>query len=175
MAKEPPTKRRRLAPNASHTERTDVPLHSSTESSDNSGQLLRVLKVLTCTSCHRCLNVKSGHVLLCARCNAPTCTICSRTCAAAPPSYPPTPRLSFSPTPPATPAPSPRRAALSLSNTNSQATPRRRKFRDGEDGSVKDENAYSDAGGEDSLESAGWTPGCGRIVCRGCCLELPQR
>lgn len=113
------------------------------------------------------------------RCNAPTCPICSRTCSAAPPSQPPTPLLTYSPTPPATPAPSPRRMALSLSNNNvGSVTPRRRKVRD-EDGPgvVQDAFGYGNKVQNEQYdgEMDGWTPGCGRIVCKNCCLESPLR
>ncbi|KAI5117697.1 hypothetical protein M0805_007766 [Coniferiporia weirii] len=64
---------------------------------------------LSCTSCRRSLaassiggasyTTKRGQLVVCPRCQATSCAICSRTCTSVPPSLPPTPLLSFSPSP----------------------------------------------------------------------------
>ncbi|KAH9931756.1 hypothetical protein B0H21DRAFT_96362 [Amylocystis lapponica] len=129
-----------------------------------------VTKASTCTSCHRAFTARPNHLIVCARCRAPTCTICARTCTACPPSAPPTPALSFSPTPPATPLPSPRRSALALHTNTLAFTPgRRRKAREDEEEHVEgEEGCVKDAGAE-------ILPGCGRTICRNCCFEsLPS-
>ncbi|EIM80612.1 uncharacterized protein STEHIDRAFT_150343 [Stereum hirsutum FP-91666 SS1] len=172
----PAHKRRRLASDANPAQHIDPDASNAT----SEGQIpnFRLLKAVACSSCHRALTgPKSAHAVICARCNAPTCPICSRTCSAAPPSQPPTPLLTYSPTPPATPAPSPRRMALSLSNNNvGSVTPRRRKVRD-EDGPsvVQDAFGYGNKVQNEQYdgEMDGWTPGCGRVVCKNCCLESP--
>ncbi|KAJ7112903.1 hypothetical protein C8R44DRAFT_984786 [Mycena epipterygia] len=115
-----------------------------------------------CTSCHR---AAPGLLLLCARCASPTCAICSRTCTACMPSQPPTPHLTWSPTP--SPAHSPRRLALALNAANTNhanasagaGASKRKKLKD--DG--EEERAEEDA-----------DAGCGRTVCRECCFETPQ-
>ncbi|KAA1473304.1 hypothetical protein DENSPDRAFT_859839 [Dentipellis sp. KUC8613] len=156
--KEHPHKRRRLSPGLLHG------LHVTTTPLPHPDPLPKVNKLVSCSSCHRLLNGKSGQSVSCARCNAATCTVCSRTCSSAPPSYPPTPVLSHSPTPPTTPSASPRRVALSHSNTNAAVT-RRRKFQDDEE---------DEAIAKEKHDAEGWTPGCGRVVCRSCCVEIPQ-
>ncbi|KAJ7199595.1 hypothetical protein GGX14DRAFT_699770 [Mycena pura] len=129
-----------------------------------------------CASCHRASTSFTG-VLLCSRCAAPTCAVCSRTCTASLPSPPPTPLLTWSPTPNPTPlvspAHSPRRPALALAlNVNlnapnahtgaASAVPKRKKPRDDEE---------SPRNAEDG---GGVAPGCGRTVCRECCFESSQ-
>ncbi|TFY73770.1 hypothetical protein EWM64_g10240, partial [Hericium alpestre] len=159
-AKEPPLKRRRLSPaDDGHGQSyvSSAPMYDVTAIESTPPISPKTTKLLSCTSCHRALSAKSGQMVSCA--------------SAAPPSYPPTPLLSNSPTPPATPAPSPRRAALSLSNTNMNATSTpiaigRRKFRE-----VDEHDGPKDA--EAKIEE-GWIAGCGKIVCRGCCIEIPQ-
>ena len=129
------------------------------------------------------------------RCSAPTCAICSRTCTSytRPSSLPPTPALTRSPSPSshvATPV-SPKRTALGLSyaamNYDTSLTlpppsatsikrkkaPIDKEDVDGDgdlDGSaVRDHHdvmsTYS--GGTESVV----IPGCGRVVCRACCVE----
>ncbi|KAJ6589207.1 hypothetical protein B0H19DRAFT_1058247 [Mycena capillaripes] len=109
-----------------------------------------------------------------AACNAPTCTVCSRTCTAAS-SFPPpssTANLASAPTH------SPRRPALALNapNTNVSATNalgtntpvKRKKPRDAEDSDRDAERDDSDGCG------LGLPTGCGRTLCRECCFESAQ-
>ncbi|KAJ7641318.1 hypothetical protein FB45DRAFT_899929 [Roridomyces roridus] len=104
-----------------------------------------------CASCHR-----AGQVLICPRCSAASCNVCSRTCDASIASSPPTPHLSWSPV--SSPAHSPRRAALALNaantNTDASSPPKRKKPREEEEHD----------GGD----------GCGRKLCRDCCIESLQ-
>ena len=156
-----------------------------------------------CTSCHRNFAQRPHDVVRCARfalripaicatdcprrCRTTTCLVCSRTCTAPPLSLPPTPALTRSPTPSMTPHPSPRRPALALS-TNSRtsngtattapslcggtATGKRRKPLpwDPEDSDRANSPSDDEKVGKDMERS-----GCGRTVCRKCCLENPVR
>ncbi|KAF8137832.1 hypothetical protein K438DRAFT_1881359 [Mycena galopus ATCC 62051] len=105
-----------------------------------------------CASCHRAATIHP--ILVCTRCSAPTCTVCSRTCdARAPP-----------PTSPATP--SPRRPVLAVKAPNTNAAKvtvvKRKKH-------LCDDDDERDAEG-----GLGQDAGCGRTVCRECCFESPQ-
>ncbi|KAJ8090399.1 hypothetical protein PM082_018995 [Marasmius tenuissimus] len=153
----------------------------------------------TCVSCRRALNASTNITpsspVFCAICNSPSCTICSRTCTGddaeaevtqspvhslsefGQDSAPETPHLTWSPSSPiSTPSPpslvaSPRRFALALNaaNTNTgnffghnQAPGKRKK--------------HGDDGGEASAgEGANKGSGCGRVVCKNCCLESSNR
>lgn len=184
-------------------------------------------KAVVCASCHRAFpGVKQSQLVQCARyviavflcpfqesptridprrCQAPTCTICSRTCNGCPPSVPPTPELSMSPATvsPASPAAcSPDiSASLSISvsvsfgnmegslgmggerrpalapHTNVTGTGtvgRRRKQREHDD--TDDESRKGSWEVEDQrMRDTGILPGCGRVVCRGCSFETPER
>ncbi|KAJ7652248.1 hypothetical protein B0H17DRAFT_1101616 [Mycena rosella] len=129
-------------------------------------------KSTSCAACHRAPGLTA--LLVCARCAATTCAVCSRTCTACVPSRPPTPCLTWSgpPTPAPSPAHSPRRLALALigANTNTNSVPapapKRKKPRDEEDARREDEDRDRDEGAENA--------GCGRTVCRECCFEMPQ-
>ncbi|KAG9312648.1 hypothetical protein JVU11DRAFT_7064 [Chiua virens] len=124
------------------------------------------------------------------RCSAPTCTICARTCTSytRPLSFPPTPALTRSPSPAAHPhfaTPiSPKRVALGFSHaamncdaalppssTKRKKAPTENDHGDGDlDGSAGRDhyNVHVTHGyGTDSVV----LPGCGRIVCRACCVE----
>ncbi len=133
------------------------------------------------------------------RCHAATCTICSRTCNGCPPSVPPTPELTMSPATvsPASPAVcSPdalaalsvsfgnldgshgledeRRPALASHTNVTGAMGRRRKQREHDD--VDEEGRKGLWGtGDERMKETGILPGCGRIVCRGCAFETPER
>ncbi|PIL34312.1 hypothetical protein GSI_03087 [Ganoderma sinense ZZ0214-1] len=106
-------KRRKL------THSTSPIISNSTLSLPNLPQL--GAKAVVCASCHRAFPVaRQSQLIQCARCHAPTCTICSRTCNGCPPSVPPTPELTMSPdtVSPASPAacsPDTTPASLSLS------------------------------------------------------------
>ncbi|KZT30152.1 hypothetical protein NEOLEDRAFT_313387 [Neolentinus lepideus HHB14362 ss-1] len=163
-----PNKRRKLtAPSSVYNE------EPMTLEKDAGYTLSKPTKPLACEACHRSLNVRGCPVIICARCNATTCTICSRICNACPAaSLPPTPALTFSPSPPATPDRSPRRIGLSLSSMNmnvngspnATSTGKRRKYRDSED----EEQEHDEEGEKYDKWSMS---GCGRTVCRYCCLE----
>ncbi|TFK51289.1 hypothetical protein OE88DRAFT_1527443 [Heliocybe sulcata] len=158
-----PNKRRKLAPLSS--------VHDGESVDDKSAEyaLSWPTKPLACESCHRSLNIRGCPVIICPRCNATTCAVCSRTCDTRSALNP---GLASSLTPPAMPDRSPRRAGLSLSSVNMNvkgnmdATPagKRRKFQDDED---------EDQGKDEEWEehSKRLMPGCGRAFCRNCCIE----
>ncbi|TDL23364.1 hypothetical protein BD410DRAFT_787173, partial [Rickenella mellea] len=195
-AKKPPQKRRRLSTTSSTTSTattstllspltnfSDVSLWNTTRSTTPQGHL-------SCTSCRRAITANSeakpGNLVVCPRCHATSCIICSRVCSAAPPSLPPTPLLSYSPTPPATPLvlASPTRHVSQL--LGDVPTPRatrttragtRRKEREGEDNFECDENesGFLDVeSGEGLSEKGKYVSGCGRTLCRDCCIENTQ-
>jgi hypothetical protein len=189
-AREPPFKRRRIAP-AGTLQHPDIILTASPAVDPITVATvgLKTAKIGgPCAYCHRAVGSKAGQLVLCPRCAAPTCTVCTRTCSAVPPSRAPTPALSFSSstatapsTPPPPPLPtSPRRAALTLTfahghlNAAAAAVPdsdvfamptavRRRRRRRADDGLPRE------------LADEGWLPGCGRVLCRECCVEATER
>lgn len=156
-----------------------------------------------CSCCSRPVLRKHGSSILCARyalplsatpciqlpetrCGQLTCNICSRTCTHLPPSQPPTPMLSYSPTPPCTPlSPLPLRLAvtfqsaadaMSLLSPRVTSKQRKRRVSDGE--SDPDDNQHMmedlvDESADDEMIIDG--RGCGRKVCRNCSFESPQR
>ncbi|KAG6811217.1 hypothetical protein H0H92_008478 [Tricholoma furcatifolium] len=130
--------------------------------------------VLKCISCHRSLNAAQGLLVICARCAAASCAICTRTCTACPSSdsIPPTPYLTRSPTPTAiAPAPtSPRPALASLApnrttnaSSNNGNRGEKRRVSGAPDEQEEDIEAF--------LTEWNLAPGCGRIVCKKCCVE----
>jgi len=141
---------------------------------DTSESLLATSK---CMSCFRSLNVMQKAIIICARCSSPTCAVCSRTCTACPTSMPPTPYLTRSPTRSPTPLFSPRRTALSIHSVNTDindltrsgqaniSNGQKRKSQD-EDNLDYDSESWVQKLGEFDL-----TLGCGRTVCRKCCVE----
>ncbi|KAI0631540.1 hypothetical protein C8Q77DRAFT_142929 [Trametes polyzona] len=143
-------------------------------------------KLPICTSCHRSFTgARRDQLVQCARCQSPTCTICSRTCNGCPPSMPPTPALTASPSSvPDTPLLSPKRSSSALSvntmNTLDHASSstvlgRRRKVRDLDQGEGLDGAENEAEGGEGHECGAGEVlPGCGRTVCRSCAFETPE-
>ncbi|TFK22531.1 hypothetical protein FA15DRAFT_671423 [Coprinopsis marcescibilis] len=127
----PPMKRRRLGSSTS-------PVITTTAALPLAKGLLQNLSINkgattgngmpTCVSCHRVLLGTHGGPVSCARCSALTCTICSRTCTSCAPSQPPTPHLTFSPSPSPSPvlqSPMPRRSVLGThtANINQQLPP----------------------------------------------------
>ncbi|KAH8113079.1 hypothetical protein DFH11DRAFT_1602940 [Phellopilus nigrolimitatus] len=189
-----PQKRRRLSTTSSTTSDTDstcAPPYLSPPADDALGQTTHDLSDPSCTSCHRYLAVSSGETgkqsqrIICPRCQATSCSICSRTCTAIPLSMPSTPLLSFSPSPPGTPLGASDNRPLPhdlddtpKTRTHAQATARhtessrRRKKRDEDD---DDEGTV--VGGDDDSSTKGSDrvqPGCGRTFCKNCCIENPQ-
>ncbi|KAL5500963.1 hypothetical protein ACEPAH_9350 [Sanghuangporus vaninii] len=148
---------------------------------------------LSCVSCHRALGTntsigtKQSHFVVCPRCRATSCTICSRTCTTIPASQPPTPLLSFSPSPPGTPlGPTEDRSLPLPSEFHLDETPRpqaraytrtesarRRRHSD-----IEDDDERTVVGTEDDtfarmkgVEDSGASPGCSRVMCKNCCIE----
>ncbi|KAI6024241.1 hypothetical protein EDC04DRAFT_2725787 [Pisolithus marmoratus] len=152
---------------------------------------------LSCSTCHRTLSAvrPGGGAMICTRCLEPTCNICSRTCTSytRPSSFPPTPALTRSPTPSASHGispsnscfASPKRTALSPSwssvnceNTATSIPSIKRKKAPGDqdhgDIGIKscDQQSISPPCeiADDGTVSV-VIPGCGRIICRTCCVE----
>jgi len=141
----PQLKRRRLSSNPL------VPLPSLTPNLFVAS--LKPSRISTCNSCHR--TIKSSPPLVCARCSASTCPICMRTCTG------PLPRSrgtgTRDPSPQRLPPPS------LLSNTSTASPSRRRRPRDEDIDTILTVKDSECEGG-----------GCGRMVCRICCLEILQ-
>lgn len=110
-----------------------------------------------------------------------SCSICSRICTTCPPSMPPTPLLSYTPTPPATPtlpcSPLPSdaddtpkaRAHAHAFSVASDHTRRRKKREDDEEQTlIGGDDDYGKSPGEQSA-------GCGRTFCKNCCIESTQK
>ena len=93
---------------------------------------------------------------------------------------PPTPLLTYSPTPASTPAESPRRTALGLASINGErfiaggngnkVIGKRRNFDLVDNGGVKREDEARNTEENDVVMK-----GCGRTVCKECCEENLQR
>ncbi|KAG2044071.1 hypothetical protein BDR03DRAFT_940697 [Suillus americanus] len=147
---------------------------------------------LSCSSCHRVLSASmrsgagAGAGITCARCGSAVCAVCSRTCSSMlrQSSFPPTPALtrcpSLSGSPSPSPSGSPKRAALSLNistmNCNILLSPssgKRKKPSDKDDVDVDHPSKYRGTlfGLDDG---ALLVPGCGRPICRTCCVESVQ-
>jgi hypothetical protein len=164
---------------------------------------LRCGVVNPCSCCNRPVPPKPGRSILCARyalspdsifplihpsnirCERMTCNVCSRTCTHLPPSQPPTPMLSYSPTPPCTPLPPlPLRLAVSFQSAVSavavkspRVTSQQRKRREFDGGSNPNDNQhmtedFADESTDDEMIIDG--RGCGRTVCRNCSFENPR-
>ncbi|KAI6144192.1 hypothetical protein BKA82DRAFT_4168398 [Pisolithus tinctorius] len=152
---------------------------------------------LSCSTCHRALPTvrPDGSAMVCSRCLEPTCNICSRTCTSytRPSSFPPTPALTRSPTPSTSygisPSnscfASPRRAALtpgwSAVNCENTATTipsvkRKKAPNDPDHGDIGITSCHRQSDNplceviDDSTVSV-VVPGCGRSICRTCCVE----
>lgn len=116
------------------------------------------------------------------RCLSPVCTVCARTCSSMirPPSFPPTPALTRSPSPSVSPSESPRRVALSLSisaiNCDAPFTPssKRKKSSEKDDVDANDPSKFRDTllGLDDATVLIS---GCGRPLCKSCCVESVQK
>ncbi|KAI9433181.1 hypothetical protein H4582DRAFT_1009896 [Lactarius indigo] len=139
---------------------------------------LKPSRISTCTSCHRAIGLKSSPPLVCARfvvvpsaqrvynslpsprrrCSASTCAICVRTCIGVPlpvPSFRGT--GARNPSPYRLPSPPP------LGNPSTASPTRRRRARD------EDIDTISKVKGPEREGT-----GCGRTICRICCLEILQ-
>ncbi|KIM34870.1 hypothetical protein M413DRAFT_450019 [Hebeloma cylindrosporum] len=188
----PPLKRRRLLRGTTSSPTpTTAPKAITTNATGVKG-------VSICASCHRALSLTTGagSIIQCAVCSSITCTVCSRTCTHSVTSQPPTPHLTWSPTPSPPLAPSPRRSVLALNspNTNNSLRPadqlpltptqasvagKRRKIMDvdGYDSDLPHLRHLKDLLAGDSgidrqdQDQSELGLGCGRLVCRKCCYE----
>ncbi|KAI4522333.1 hypothetical protein K523DRAFT_371662 [Schizophyllum commune Tattone D] len=161
----PPQKRRRLDTSASCVA-SSKPQTTPFPSTQTSTGIRNV-----CGSCRRA-NLGQAALPSCSRCTQPTCSVCSRTCTIRVASVPPTPPLSYTPTP----TPSPRHSGLILAPStnlpldkpsNPFATQgKRKKLLEPEN----EDKEFLQAG--KALD--GFAPGCGRLVCRNCCMELEE-
>lgn len=124
--------------------------------------------------CHRLTVLESGSP----SCHSPTCTICTRTCSAPPPSVPPTPSLSFS----LATTPSPSRSSRSASPHAPLLAVR---FPSSNGGERHDDPSGITGFREGRRRRRGYTEerdeaegtnkrGCGRVVCKRCCYENVQ-
>jgi len=117
---------------------------------------LKPSRTSTCTSCHR--TIKTGPPLACARCSASSCPICVRTCTGG--SLPSSRGAS-------TRNPSPHRGLPSpppSGNPSPASSLRRRRPRDEDIDSILTAKDPEREGMD----------GCGRMICRICCLEILQ-
>ncbi|KAG1745086.1 uncharacterized protein EDB91DRAFT_1122376 [Suillus paluster] len=145
----------------------------------------------SCSSCHRLLSASmrygagAGAGVTCARCGSTVCAVCARTCSSMirPSSFPPTPALTRSPSLTASPSPSPsgspRRVALSLSistmNCDIHLTPSSKRKKPSEKDDVDVDHPSKSRGSLLGLDDgAVLVPGCGRPICRTCCVESVQ-
>ncbi|KIJ19414.1 hypothetical protein PAXINDRAFT_166610 [Paxillus involutus ATCC 200175] len=196
MTRKPSAKRRRL----NHTGPSSTidpafqPSKALTDNSNFTPNPLLGNPKLSCSTCHRALSIAmrsaAGVPLVCSRCSAPTCTICARTCTSytRPSSVPPTPALTRSSSPCSSPAHtpvsssgSPKRVALGLSfttmNCDPSATPapahiKRKKAPTDKDGNLGSRDHETDDDSCEGVEDGSvFIHGCGRVVCRACCIE----
>ncbi|KAF9236775.1 hypothetical protein BU15DRAFT_49599 [Melanogaster broomeanus] len=198
MTRKPAAKRRRLNHTCSSSS-IDPGFQPGKALTDNSNILPNHgNSKLSCSTCHRALSTVmrpgAGIPLECSRCSAPTCTICARTCTSytRPSSFPPTPALTRSPSPsshPDTPlSGSHKRAALGLSFstmncdtslTLAPALVKRKKAPIDKDegdanGDLPSRVLTDDSGSCEGVEDGSASlliAGCGRVVCRACCIE----
>ncbi|KAF9482845.1 hypothetical protein BDN70DRAFT_874426 [Pholiota conissans] len=177
----PPLKRRKLVRNSGST-LTSISSPPSAKTQGTTVIANASKGIPICATCHRALqSTTAGSIIQCAICLSTTCAVCSRTCTHSAASQPPTPHLTWSPTPSPSPMPSPRRSVLSLNSSNvnlplsdlpqtptqSSATGKRRKHTDEDD-----IPSYPDVKSTSHAEDQGeFGEGCGRFVCRNCCYE----
>ena len=122
--------------------------------------------------------------------------ICSRTCTSIPTSQPPTPLLSFSPSPPGTPLGLPEDRTLVIptefhldetpraarvTNTTTRMHERTELARRRRHSDIVDDDERTVVGAEDDslarlkgVDDLGASPGCGRAMCKNCCVENVQ-
>ncbi|KAH7103480.1 hypothetical protein BKA62DRAFT_768884 [Auriculariales sp. MPI-PUGE-AT-0066] len=170
-----------VSTSAQKRRRLTSPATSAAASSTVSRPVTRAMAVLntnkSCSNCHR-RPARLDELVECPRCSTTVCTICSRTCtAAAPPSLPPTPALSYTSTPDSESS-----AAITLPSRfppPSTSTKRRRPNSDIEDytmtqldvSTLSRFNLFAlqdDVTVDTSLNIA---DGCHRVVCQGCAVE----
>ncbi|KIY65281.1 hypothetical protein CYLTODRAFT_424473 [Cylindrobasidium torrendii FP15055 ss-10] len=104
-----------------------------------------------CVSCQRSLNTRTWCPVICSRCGNSTCVVCSRRCTGVGIDGPP--------------VQTPGRAALSLHSQNAKGTgtgtlSKRKKV----ESEITEDEKTKDSADE-------WEAGCGRIMCRNCCVE----
>ncbi|KAF9220590.1 hypothetical protein BS17DRAFT_786793 [Gyrodon lividus] len=204
VTRKPAAKRRRL----NHTSPSSAidpgfqPGKAPIDNSNVTPNLVHGNPKLSCSTCHRALSTAvrpgAGVPLVCARCSAPTCTICARICTSyiRPSSFPPTPVLTRSPSPspshghtPVSGSSSPKRVALGLSFTTMNCDPsvttalapapvkRKKAPIDKDEGDADgdlDSHDHATDGLCEGVEGSSVSvviPGCGRVVCRACCVE----
>ncbi|KIK93259.1 hypothetical protein PAXRUDRAFT_829147 [Paxillus rubicundulus Ve08.2h10] len=196
MTRKPAAKRRRL----NHTNSSSTidpgfqPSKALTDNSSFTSNFVHGSSKLSCSTCHRTLSTTTrpaaGVPPVCSRCSAPTCTICARTCASytRPSSVPPTPALTRSSSPcsstahtPVSSSGSPKRVALGLSFTTMNCDPsvtpaparvKRKKTPTDKDDNLGLRDHETDGDSCEGVEDGSvFIPGCGRVVCRACCVE----
>ncbi|KZP12208.1 hypothetical protein FIBSPDRAFT_836521 [Athelia psychrophila] len=134
--------------------------------SENGGRLV-------CSSCQRALSARPEAVVICARCLSATCPICTRTCTAPPQSYPPTPDLTYSPTPAPSPTSNYKRTALGSTPINIVPIFSTLGYFPGATKKRKEDDKSRDRD-EDFGEDDAARKGCNRLICKGCCEESWQ-
>ena len=196
-----PQKRRRISRSSTTTSDTDSTCLSSTIDSDVA-PLPKHSGNLSCNSCYRSFAFSSGKesrgsLITCPMCvycfltitrsadsqnscQSVSCSICARTCSTMPPSMPPTPALSYSPSPPESPSSESHTLSLDPERTprartrtqgaltHNEAARRRKRIDDEEDEATV-------IGDDDALHDKAMLSGCGRRVCKSCCIENLQR
>ncbi|KIM63257.1 hypothetical protein SCLCIDRAFT_117859 [Scleroderma citrinum Foug A] len=201
-SRKPTVKRRKLNTtwSTSHIEAATItgkalPASPNTPDAGDGGSMTFTIgSKLSCSSCHRALSsaVRSGAglVVICAKCMAPTCTVCSRTCSSIQPPFPLTPPPTQSPSPSpiqgnnqSNPgSTSPKRIALGSNAfvmhcdaTMPPSVKRKRSLVEKVDADtrVKTCDQQSSSLSCDIVDdiSSVPLPGCGRIICKACCIE----
>ncbi|KAG2148892.1 hypothetical protein DEU56DRAFT_782713 [Suillus clintonianus] len=186
-SRKPPYKKRKLSHTQSSTRHDTGPCHSKAEQCSTTPNAHKASN-LSCSSCHRVLSasMRFGAGVTCARCGSAVCAVCARTCSSMlqQSSFPPTPALTRSPSLSGSPSPSPsgspKRAALSLSISTmncdvhlSPSSGKRKKLSEKDD--VDLDHPSKSRGTLFGLgDGALLVSGCGRPICRTCCVECVQ-
>ncbi|KAG0701444.1 hypothetical protein DFH29DRAFT_926545 [Suillus ampliporus] len=187
-SRKPPFKKRKLSHTQSSVRHDTGPCPSRAEQCSATPNAHKA-STLPCSSCHRVLSASmrygGGGGVACARCGSAVCAVCARTCSSMirPSSFPPTPALTRSPSLTASPSPSPsgspKRAALSLSistmNCDIHVTPSSKRKKPSEKDDVDVDHSSKSRGTFLGLDDgAVLISGCGRPICRTCCVESVQ-
>ncbi|PCH34766.1 hypothetical protein WOLCODRAFT_139566 [Wolfiporia cocos MD-104 SS10] len=178
----PATKRRKLASNGPDMNSDpNSALSINIPLTEQRPQELSV-RPSVCISCRKAAYGRLSQLVECSRCQELTCVVCSRTCTACPVSMPPTPALTNTSTPSV--SPSPKRTALALNTLNttnaravvalSLASPAPNKRLKRSSVVANEDDDGHDADSEDKYFKEGLLPGCGRVICRNCCVESPH-